>query len=155
MFRYVTKMPPLLHLHCGLPVKKFPHQRGVARGCRIEANLHLPRSVCPDLEKWSWRPTSAGAAASPRCWRWTRWRLCVANLMRRLELEFDDVINTTAVGHAAKRQRANRCRCWSWGGSFSWCPLRSCGRPRRWGCTFPPAAAPASRPGDPSWFPAF
>ena len=42
-------------------------------------------------------------------------------------------------------------QCWSWGGSSSWCRLRSCGRPRRWGCTFQPAAAPASHPGGPWW----
>lgn len=47
--------------------------------------------------------------------------------------------------------RAYLCRCWRWGGSFSWCPLRSSGRSRRWGCTSLRAAGPASRPGGPWW----
>lgn len=39
-------------------------------------------------------------------------------------------------------------QCWSWGGSFSLCPLQSSGHSHQWECTSRTVAAPASHPGD-------
>ena len=50
---------------------------------------------------------------------------------------------------AARRPRGHLSRCSRSGGSSSWSLPRSSGRSRRRGCTSPPWAAPAARPGRP------